>query len=56
MSANEVKIWEQIDLNRDTDVAKELDDYEDVIKKLHQGVRYIQRGLNHTGSFSEPTG
>lgn len=33
MSANnEVKIWEQNYLNRDTDVSKELDDYEEVIK------------------------
>jgi len=44
MSANnEVRIWEQIDLNRDTDVAKELDVYEDVIKRLHQGEIHPER-------------
>ncbi|HEX3034850.1 MAG TPA: nitrite/sulfite reductase [Thermodesulfobacteriota bacterium] len=43
MSANDVKIWEQIDLNNGTDVSKELEEYEDVIKRLSEGEIHPER-------------
>lgn len=43
MSANEAKIWEQIDLNSGSDVSDELNEYEDVIKKLLNGEIHPER-------------
>ena len=44
MSANnDVKIWEQIDLNNGTDVSKELDEYEGVIRRLSEGEIHPER-------------
>ncbi|HWP93063.1 MAG TPA: nitrite/sulfite reductase [Thermodesulfobacteriota bacterium] len=43
MSTNESKIWDQLDLNSGTDVSSELNEYEDVIKKLFKGEIHPER-------------
>jgi sulfite reductase beta subunit-like hemoprotein len=43
MSKDEVKIWEQIDINKGLDVSKELDEYEEIIKKLFRGEIHPER-------------
>jgi sulfite reductase beta subunit-like hemoprotein len=43
MSGNEMKIWEQIDLHNGSDVSNELDEYEDIIKKLYDGEIHPER-------------
>lgn len=37
------KIWEKIDLHNGSDVSKELDEYEDIIKKLYDGEIHPER-------------
>ncbi len=43
MSTNESKIWDRLDLNSGTDVSSELNEYEDVIKKLFKGEIHPER-------------
>src|SRR5579875_1694259 len=43
MSANELKIWEQIDINRGSDISSEIDEYEEVIKRLFSGEIHPER-------------
>ena len=47
MSASEVKIWEQVDVDKGTDVAKEIDEFEKVIKKLLEGEIHPERFKSH---------
>lgn len=43
MSVNEVKIWEQIDINKGSDVTRELNEYEEIINKLYRGEIHPER-------------
>lgn len=43
MSANEAKIWEQIDINKGFDTSREIDEYEEVIKRLLEGKIHPER-------------
>ncbi len=47
MSASEVKIWEQVDVDKGTDVAKEIEEFEKVIKKLLEGEIHPERFKSH---------
>lgn len=43
MIANEAKIWEQIDVNKGSDTSREIDEYEEVIKRLIEGEIHPER-------------
>lgn len=60
MSSNETKIWEQMDINKGSDPSREIEDYEEVIKKLFECEIHPERfrsyrllfgtyGLRHQG-------
>lgn len=43
MSTDEAKIWEQIDINKGSDVSGEIAEYEEVIRKLFEGEIHPER-------------
>jgi sulfite reductase beta subunit-like hemoprotein len=47
MGASEERIWQQVDINRGSDVSREIDEYEDVIKKFFNGEIHPERFKSH---------
>ena len=47
MSADELKIWEKVDINKGSDTSKEIEEYEEIIKKLFKGEIHPERFKSH---------